>query len=213
MFSSTVAAAALQEYWARKKVRCWRKESICWGYHGCGCIRPRALGLDEAPDGDSSSSTRTASANCRPRAPASCSSSNAKEVRGGGEGLGWGRAFDWVQVFKEHNVNMCFDKWNLLEWLPRNDSCRPSSLSSLLEDEVFTSTSAPNEASSEYTSRAKKPWERDADATCIRIVRGASPVRLKKSEMCTAVDPPACEPSGKHFQKKGADQAGKILSD
>lgn len=194
---------ARKEYWARKRVRGWRKKSICWGYHGCGCIRPRALGLDEDPGRDNN--TRAAPANRRLRVAPSCSS-GVKEA--GGDGLGWGRAFDWVQVFKEHKVNMCFDKWNLLEWLPRNDSCRPSSLFSLLEDEAFASACGPNEASCKYTSgESKKPWELDPDATCIRIVRGASPERLKRSDVCTAVDPPAYEPCGKRLQKEGTDQA------
>ncbi|XP_026190127.1 uncharacterized protein LOC34617843 [Cyclospora cayetanensis] len=154
----------LKLYWAEKRVRNWRKRSLCWGYHGLGCIRPRALGLEE--NNVAESARATAMNNSKDESMlAICSGLPAEEarrtgapekhkaakrskqekeaashtVKQGGGGLSWGRAFNWKAVFAKHNVNLCFDKWVDLEWLPNNadSNVRPSSLLSLLEDETF----------------------------------------------------------------------------
>lgn len=219
---------ARKEYWARKKVRTWKKKSLCWGYHGCGCIRPRALGLAE---------------NCLDEISSTCPADQQSErilyhvpfklnggrkrreastdgADGGAVQLGWGRTFDWKEVFQKYNVNMCFEKWNDLQWLPHHDTCRPFSLQSLLEDETFAYSFSRNDATHrQKTARnyeGRKPWEHDPDASCIRIVRGASPETLKRSSACVEVD--SSMPALKHgsnainVREEGAPSADATVS-
>lgn len=115
---------------------------------------------------------------------------------------------------------MCFDKWNSLEWLPNTDSFRPSSLESLLEDEAFEANGHKLDAASGHTGGGKaerrKLWEHDPDASCIRIIRSASPERLKRSRVCVEVD---CSTAGalkngtgkKYLGKEDAPVAGEPL--
>ncbi|KAL8448903.1 hypothetical protein Emed_003473 [Eimeria media] len=195
---------ARKEYWARRKIRAWKKKCVCWGYHGCGCIRPRALGLAEndaqesrfcsnhvEPSEDDLNLNENAQSADRQTPEKRVTSLDASR-----DALGWGRAFDWKEVFERHNVNMCFDEWDNLKWLPNNDVCRPLSLHSLLEDEAFAHAEphdkfAANKSpanGSAGSGEGKKPWEDDPDASCIRIVRSASPESLKRSNACVQVD-------------------------
>ena len=188
-----------QEYWGRKKVRAWRKKCLCWGYHGCGCIRPRALGLEESDPKSIRRTAATPPSRKKKMVWPTTPSHRKKQLHGeegeaGNGGLSWGRPFDWKEVFAKYKVNLCFDKWNNLEWLPKRiDRCRPPSLRSLLEDEIFAKVGAQEEIKAHSDteiggSERRKPWETSPDASCIRIIRSASPERLRRSTACTRID-------------------------
>ncbi|KAL8444143.1 hypothetical protein Emag_005657 [Eimeria magna] len=200
-FLKDIFDRARKEYWASRKIRAWKKKSVCWGYHGCGCIRPRALGLaeDKAQEARACFSSHVEpcghdlALNADAERADRQTSETTTPLDSSKDALGWGRAFDWKEVFEKHKVNMCFDEWNKLKWLPNNDTCRPLSLHSLLEDEAFAHAEAHNESATDKragsgSGEGKKPWEDDPDASCIRIVRSASPDSLRRSSACVQVD-------------------------
>ncbi|KAL8424466.1 hypothetical protein Efla_005022 [Eimeria flavescens] len=100
----------------------------------------------------------------------------------GRDELGWGRAFDWKEVFARHSVKMCFHAWDSLKWLPNSATCRSLSLQSLLEDEAFAYAAHTNFISNEQSADGR--WELPPRWTLgqLRDVNSAFNVRGSSTE-------------------------------